>query len=70
MGCAGTSDLTRKLTPEEYRQALDPAVEKDLWAKQIAIDRLNTKKVMALVQGTGGLTRRVWGKIFRTPFPC
>lgn len=49
--------------------SLEPEIEKELWKKQIAIDRKNTKKVMSLVKVNGWPTKDYLGDNFSDPIP-
>lgn len=48
---------------------LDPELEKELWEKQIAIDRANTKRLMGLVERYGWPDENMPGGDFADPVP-
>ncbi len=48
---------------------LDPDLEKELWEKQIAIDRANTAELVELIQAYGWPTEESAGKDFPSPTP-
>ena len=48
---------------------LDPDIEKELWTKQIAIDRANTKRLMELIDRYGWPTIQSAGEGFPSPVP-
>ncbi len=49
--------------------SLEPDIEKDLWEKQTAIDRKNTKTLMDLVKVNGWPTKARLGDDFADPIP-